>query len=181
MTAAGSRLLAAAVAVAGAPLCVRHTSAPADAVAILGSPLRDGRISDVLEERMEAGVDVYRRGLAPVVCVTGGGRHGPNEADAMAARARQLGVPDSALRIDRAARNTRDNARGVAGLLAPGATVWIVTQPFHLRRSIREFRRAGLRPLGWYIADSVQHRAPRRAARWIAREYLALLRPRFAR
>lgn len=177
-----SRLLAALVDLAAAPLATTSAVERADAIAILGAPLRpDGSLTDVLDERVRAGADLFDRGLAPVVCLTGGDRYSASEVDAMAARALELGIPEPALRLDRHARNTRQNAEGVAELLFRGATVWIVTQPFHLRRAAREFRRAGLRPLGWHIADSLQYRRPEKTAYWVAREYLALLRPRLPR
>ena len=50
-------------------------------------------------------------------------------------------------------------------------TVWLVTQPFHGRRAALLFRRAGLEPRVWHIADSLQYRDRRRGLRWIAREY----------
>jgi uncharacterized SAM-binding protein YcdF (DUF218 family) len=149
--------------------------ARADAIVILGAPLTGTSLSPVVEERVRAGVDVWRRGLAPLVCVTGGGPRGRVEADAMAARALELGVPAAALRIERRARSTEENARlSAAALRADACTrVWLVTQPFHLRRAIYCFRRAGLEPLGWHVDGSLQYRQPGRALRWIAREYAA--------
>lgn len=164
------------------PLAVQSPMQLADAIAVLGAPLTgDGRLTDVLEERVRAGAELYRQGLAPIVCVTGGGPPGRVEADAMAARLLELGVPATALRVDRTARNTDENAARIAALLFRSASVWIVTQPFHLRRSLRSFARVGLRPLGWRIQRSVQDAHPERALRWISREYLALLRPRWTR
>ncbi len=172
-------MLGALVNLAALPLLRRDPVERADAIAILGAPLAPGGgLTDVLEERVRTGVELYRRGLAPVVCISGGGTPGRVEADPMVARALELGVPDAALRVDRTATSTRDNARRIAELLFPGATVWVVTQPFHTRRAARELARAGLRPLAWHIAGSLQYRHPDRAFRWIVREYAALLSPR---
>ncbi len=160
--------------VLGAPLELRSAPRPADAIAVLGARLdRSGRVTPALAERVDAGVELWRRGLAEAVWMTGGGPPGRVEADAMAAHARQRGLPESALRLERRAHNTASNARNLAALLPPGARVWVVTQPFHLRRAVYWFRRAGLVPLGWHIAASVQYRSPA-ALRWILREYLAL-------
>lgn len=164
----------------GAPLRVADPLRPLDAIVVLGAPLLpDGSLSDVLAERVTAALDLYRRGGAPLVCVSGGTtRGGHNEADAMAAALRALGLPEAALRCERASTSTDDNARLTAALLAgDGArAVWLVTQPFHGRRARRCFRRAGLDAHVWAIADSLQHRQPRRALRWIGREYAAWLR-----
>lgn len=83
----------------------------------------------------------------------------------------------------RPAAGAEERARGGAGgaadpreggragaLLGP---VWLVTQPFHTRRARLCFRRAGVTAWVWPMADSVQHRDPRRALRWSSREYLA--------
>ncbi|WP_428262218.1 YdcF family protein [Haliangium sp.] len=160
-----------------APLAHRDRFRPADAIVVLGAPLtRRGRISDILEERVRAGVSLYHRGGAPVLCVTGGGPPGRVEADVMAEYALALGVPRSALRVERRSRSTEENARFSAALLAPDQchTVWLVSQPFHLRRARALFRRHGVEPLCWHADDSLQHRQPRRALRWLLREYAAL-------
>ena len=162
---------------------MRHAEQPADAAVVLGCRLeRDGSLSPVGEERITAGVDVWRRGLAPVLALTGGADLlAPRtiaEAEALARRARSLGVPDSALRIEPASRNTADNARLTAKILLPEGRkrVWVVTQPFHLRRALFWFRRAGFDPLGWHIADSLQYRYPPTGARWVVREYISWLK-----
>jgi uncharacterized SAM-binding protein YcdF (DUF218 family) len=148
---------------------------------ILGAPLRaDGTLSPQAEERVRAGVALWQSGLAPVLCLVGG--HGPAalagsdaEADGMARWVRALGVPESALRVDRRSTSTYENALRAAELLLPEGRrrVWLVTQPFHTRRARWYFRRAGFEPLGWRIEGSLEERDPSRALRWIAREYAA--------
>jgi len=134
----------------GWPLEVRDGVEVADAIVVLGAPLRaDGTLSGVSEERVQTGVELWRRGFAPVLVISGGGPgrllpDKPREADAMAARARELGVPDDALRVERESLSTADNARNTARLLAAEGRhrVWLVTQPFHTRRARAWFRRA---------------------------------------
>jgi uncharacterized SAM-binding protein YcdF (DUF218 family) len=161
----------------GAPLAVRDAAAVADAIVVLGAPLTpDGALSAVLAERVAAGHALWRAGAAPLVCVTGGpSRGGRTEGDAMAEALEDAGVPARALRVERAARTTADNARLVAALLAPDEVraVWLVTQPFHLRRARWLFRRAGLDAYGHHIAGGLQDQDPARALRWITREYAA--------
>ena len=168
----------------GWPLEVRDREEVADAIVVLGAPLRaDGQLSGVSEERVRIAVDLWRRGFAPILCITGGGPghiipDQPREADAMAARARELGVPDQALRVERDSLSTAENARHTAELLAAeGRTrVWLVTQPFHTRRARAWFRRAGLEARAWYAEDSIQYRLPRHGLRWVTAEYGAWLR-----
>lgn len=168
----------------GWPLEVRDGAEVADAIVVLGAPVRpDGQLSGVGEERVRTGVELWRRGFAPVLCISGGGPgriipDHPREADAMAARARALGVPADALRVERESLSTADNARHTARLLAAeGRTrVWLVTQPFHTRRARAWFRRAGLEARAWFADDSIQYRLPRHGLRWVVYEYAAWLR-----
>jgi uncharacterized SAM-binding protein YcdF (DUF218 family) len=166
------------------PLTVRDPEQEADAIVVLGTPLSAANsLTDVAKERVRGGVGLWQRGLAPIVCLSGGGARRiapdrPREADAMAAHAEELGVPASALRVERDSLSTADNARLSAAMLgAEGCRrVWVVTQPFHTRRSRFWFRRVGLEALAWYDDDSVEFRDPRRALNWIAREYVAWMR-----
>jgi uncharacterized SAM-binding protein YcdF (DUF218 family) len=155
----------------GVPLEIRDAPGPADAIVILGAPT-----GPVLDERVLAGLALWRAGAAPKICVTGGASRGCVEADAMAEALRAHGVPDDALIVEPTARTTAENAARVAALLAPGAVVWLVSQPFHLRRARWLFRRAGLAPRCWRIDGGLQDQDARRALRWIGREYAAWLR-----
>lgn len=168
------------VKILGAPLSRAHEPSPADAIVVLGSRLHaDGSLSGVGEERVSAGVALWKLGLAPVLALTGGrdGKAGAaiSEAAALARRAQALGVPESDLRIESEASNTADNARFTAKILLPEnrRRVWIVTQPFHLRRALFWFRRAGFDPLGHRIENGIQDRNPQLAAKWIAQEYVS--------
>lgn len=159
-----------------APLHVDHALAPLDAIVVLGAPLHpSGRLSSILEERVAAAAALYQAGGAPHVIASGGTTHGAPraEADALAEGLRAAGVPD--VLVESRSRTTLENARFTAELLAPlGArSVWIVTQPFHGRRAAHLFRRCGLEPRVWHIADSLQYRDRKRALRWLVREYAA--------
>ena len=161
---------AAAAALLGAPLARQSPLRVADAIVVLGAPLAaDGGLAPLVDERVRVGVDLWQRRLAARLVVTGAG-----EAEAMAARATELGVPADAIVIEPRARSTAENAACVAALLPARAAVWLVTQPFHMRRAMLCFRRAGLEPLAWHIHGSIQHTDPARSLRWIAREYPAL-------
>lgn len=156
------------------PLACASPEQRADAVVVLGARLRrDGGLTAALEERVRVGVGLWRRGIAPILVMTGGGPPGREEAPTMASYAAELGVPRELLRTEARAGNTAENARFVAAMLRPRARVWLVTQPFHLRRAMYWFRKAGLIPLAWHIEDSVQYRDLRSCLRWVAREYAA--------
>jgi uncharacterized SAM-binding protein YcdF (DUF218 family) len=169
------------------PLVVRDNSdAALDAIVVLGAPLYpDGSLSPPLAERVDAAARLFAAGGAPRIVATGGVTQGAPRAEA-AAIAEALvaaGVPPDAIIVENEAQTTADNARLTARLLAPlGARrVWLVTQPFHGRRSARLFRAAGLEPRVWHIADSIEYRDRTRGLRWVVREYASwaktLLRP----
>ena len=183
MTARGlrARVVARVAAALERPLIVDDEvagAAPAAAIVILGAPLvPGGGLSEVVAERVAGGVALWRRGAAPIVICTGGvTRGGRPEAEVMAAAVRAAGVPVDAIVVEPRALTTAANGTEVARLLAPGATVWLVTQPFHGRRAARCFRAAGLVPRVVHLADSLEYRDRGRALRWLAREYAAWTR-----
>jgi uncharacterized SAM-binding protein YcdF (DUF218 family) len=166
-----------------APLAVRHAHETAQAIVILGAPPHpDGTPAPLLAERIRTGAALYHRGLAPLVFVTGGrgpgALHVATEADVMGRELLALGVPAHALSLEHTATNTADNARRAAELLHPLGIrrVWLVTQPFHLRRALFWFRVVGFDPLGWRIEDSVIYTSAGRGLLMVVREYLAWLR-----
>lgn len=161
------------------PLEIREPFAALDAIVVLGAPLGPGGIlSPLVRERAAAAAALWHAGGGRLVIASGGVTQGAPraEADAIAEALTALGVPDVV--TERASRTTRDNARLTKPLLdALGArSLWLVTQPFHGRRSARLFRRAGFDAHVWHIADSLQYCDRRRALRWLVREYAAWLR-----
>jgi len=150
------------------PLVVRTPLRALDAIVVLGAPLRGDRLTPALEQRVTAAHALYVAGGAPRVIASGGiTQHARrSEAAAIAEALAARGVPD--VLVEDASLTTRDNARLTAALLAPlGArSVWLVTQPFHTRRAVRLFRRAGLDAHGWPAGDE-------RELRWLVREYAA--------
>src|SRR5574337_681933 len=69
---------------------------PASAIVVLGAAQYVGRPSPVLRARLDHAVDLWRRGLAPVVIVTGGAGVGDTTTEAAVSRAYLLRsrVPD---------------------------------------------------------------------------------------
>jgi len=123
---------------------------PADAIVVLGNrpPVdRQGRIAPELARRVRRGVELHRRGLAPLLVVTGGESDGLVEADVMARYAQSLGVPAAAIVRERRARDTAENAGYSVRALCDGTTcepdVIVMTSPHHLRRAVALFRCAG--------------------------------------
>lgn len=158
------------------PLEVRAPFVARDAIVVLGAPLDPGGgLTPVVAERVVAAAALWHAGGGRTVIATGGVTHGAPraEADAMAEALAELGV--AGVVVERVSQTTRDNARLTRPLLdARGVrSLWLVTQPFHARRSARLFRAAGFDAAVWHIADSLQYRDRRRAMKWLIREYAA--------
>lgn len=150
-----------------------------DAIVVLGASLGpDDSLTPILAERVASAAALFAAGAAPRVVTTGGvtGRASRAEAAVLAEALVAAGVPHAAIVVEDRAQTTFDNARLTAALLAPGARVWLVTQPFHAKRAEHLFRGAGLAAKAWHIADSLEYRDHRRATRWYLREYAAWLK-----
>ncbi len=142
---------------------------------VLGFGLRDdGTPSPVFVARIARGVQLYRDGLAERVLFTGGvGTHGPAESVAAAAVARAMGLPDTASLREERSHTTRENMIEAAKVLRarglPLGPVAIVSDTFHLARSRRLARAAGLDPVT-VAAVSPAWTDRRRATWWVLRE-----------
>lgn len=111
---------------------------PVDAIVVMGAAQYDGRPSPVLAARLDHVVDLWRRGLAPVVVTTGGKQPADRFTEAEASRdyLAARGVPVSAIRTVEGA-TTLDSLALVADLLRSGdrPRVLVVTDPFHSLRA----------------------------------------------
>jgi len=127
----------------------RDTSRAADAIVVLGAAQWDGKPSPVLRARVDHAIGLWRRGLAPLLVMTGG--RGPGDTTTEAAVERRYaishGVPDSVIRVETESRSTRESLRNVSAMLDPDARdVILVSDPFHMLRLSILARRFGLRP-----------------------------------
>jgi uncharacterized SAM-binding protein YcdF (DUF218 family) len=119
-----------------------HALVPADVIIVLGS--NDVRVAG-------HGVDVYQRGLAPVVVFSGhvgrltAGRFATSEAETFADVARARGVPESAILLETRSTNTGENVTYSRAVLAERgidpARVILVQKPYMERRAWATFTR----------------------------------------
>ena len=107
-----------------------------DAIVVAGSRVwRDGEPSSAMVRRTRRGVELWQRGHAPIIVLTGGvGDHPPAEAVVAAGVAARLGVPKDALRLEAESRTTEENARNARRLLG-ARRVLVVTDAYHVLRS----------------------------------------------
>lgn len=127
----------------------RDTRRPANAIVVLGAAQYDGRPSPVLRARVDHAIDLWRRGLAPVLFMTGGRGEGDTTSEAAVERryAMANGVPAAAIIVEEESRSTSESLRNVAATLGKDArAVILVSDPFHMLRLSILARRFGLRP-----------------------------------
>lgn len=122
-----------------------RASEPFDAVVVLGCRLRDdGSAGPGLIRRAREGARLVREGRAPRLVLTGGatGPSPTSEARAALPHALAEGVAEQAVLLEERSRTTEENAAEVRALLGdPSLRVLIVTDAYHVPRSVRLFRK----------------------------------------
>lgn len=118
---------------------------PGEAIVVLGAAQYAGRPSPVLKARLDHAVQLWNRGLAPRVILTGGVGDGDTTSEAAVSRryVMRQGVPDTAILMETVGRTTNESLRGVAELMETGRVrsvagdgreVILVSDPFHMLR-----------------------------------------------
>lgn len=155
----------------------RDTAAPADAIVVLGAAQYDGRPSPVLRARLDHAATLFRRGLAPLVIVTGGVGTGDTVSEAVVGKRYLVaaGLPVAAVEAESAGRTSAASVRAAARRLqeSGGTRAVFVSDGFHLLRLGFLAHRNGLHPfsspaplspitsnsrreLGYLLAESVK-------------------------
>jgi SanA protein len=145
----------------------------ADAILVLGAKVfPDGRPSDVLRDRLEVALRLYRRGVARTVLLTGDhAEPGYDEPGAMAAWLVSRGVPKEAIVQDGLGLDTYSSMARAKTTFRMGRVV-VVTQAFHLPRALYLAGALGLESQG-VVADARRYR---RGAYYQVREVASRVR-----
>ena len=110
----------------------------ADAIVVLGAAQYNGRPSAVLHARLDHALALWRRGLAPVIVVTGGSQPGDRytEATASADYLLSQGVPDSKVLREVSGHSSWQSLAAAKGFLDDRGIeeVLLVSDPFHSYR-----------------------------------------------
>jgi uncharacterized SAM-binding protein YcdF (DUF218 family) len=171
---AGWMLLLAAIHLYGR----RDHARPADAIVVLGAAQYAGRPSPVLRARVDHAVDLYERGIAPTIIMTGGMALGDTVSEAVVARryAVRSGVPESAVLVERAGRTTLESMGGAARLMEDGGmdSAVLVSDPFHMLRLRFLAWRFGLRGYTSPTPTSPISRSRTQERRHLLRESVSL-------
>ena len=112
-------------------------AAPADAIAVFGAAEYNGRPSPVLNARLEHALDLYQRGLAPVIIALGGGRD-PQYSEGGVGRDFFLthGVPDASIIAETTSSDTEESVRRLTAIAGKNhlKSILIVSDGTHLFR-----------------------------------------------
>jgi len=128
----------------------RDEARPAQAIVVLGAAQYAGKPSPVLRARLDHGLDLWNRHLAPLLILTGGTGAGDTTSEAAVGRryVMRRGVPDTAILIEAQGRTTSESLQRVSLLMEsrPSREVILVSDPFHMLRLAILARRFGLTP-----------------------------------
>ena len=125
------------------------TLSEVDCVIVLGCQVRsDGSLSDMLNDRLAQGVELYHTGAAPKLIMSGDhGRVNYDEVNAMKQFAIDNGVPSEDVFMDHAGFSTYETMYRAKEIFGAEKVV-IVTQEYHLYRAIYIAEQLGLEAYG---------------------------------
>jgi uncharacterized SAM-binding protein YcdF (DUF218 family) len=187
---------------AGYPLLTPEKTPRADAIVVLGGTVIVARPPQRPVFGMGPGSDrvwhaaaLYRAGKAPLILVAAGNQ--PHlqdqqiEADAIFEALVTLGVPPNAIHLERASRNTWENAGNLRPMLAPLQVrkVLLVTSAHHMARAMKTFEIAWsgtgvevipattdvqVLPMGYRLSAAFPHATSLSLTTQFVKEYAAL-------
>jgi uncharacterized SAM-binding protein YcdF (DUF218 family) len=166
------RLLALAVVAAVSVLAITalqvvHTAAleeihTADAIVVFGAAEYSGRPSPVLRARLDHALEVFHRGVAPVVITTGGAAADPTFSEGGVGRDYLMrhGVPERSLIAETQGRDTAESAMRVGVIMRANGlhSCVAVSDAYHVFRIRKLLEHEGVAPV--YVAprpDSRPH------------------------
>jgi SanA protein len=108
----------------------------------------DGSLSDILADRVDTAIDLYRQGKVCKLLFTGDNRYlNYNEPQRMAEYAMERGVPEADIVLDYAGRRTYDSCYRARYIFEVESAI-LVTQAYHLPRALFTADRLGIRVVG---------------------------------
>ena len=148
-----------------------------DTIVVLSGSLGDhGVLGPDTAMRTDAAIDLFERGLAPHLHMTGGvseNRVHTAAAIQMAGRAEAAGVPASAITVEDNSRSTLQNARNSAPFIQGSEDVLLVSDGYHLWRAALSFAWAGVPVEGVCKSSTLRPDGVEMSARLVVREALA--------
>jgi uncharacterized SAM-binding protein YcdF (DUF218 family) len=116
----------------------RDMARPSDAIVVLGAAQYAGRPSPVLKARLDHAVNLYKKGMAKKLVLTGGRGTGDTISEAAVGRryAIKAGIADTAILLENEGRTTTASVAAVAGIMEEQKLerAILVSDPFHMLR-----------------------------------------------
>lgn len=128
-----------------------------DAIVVLGAGLKaDGTPSNMLKDRLNGAIEIYKKGVAPKIIVSGdcSGEY-YDEVSAMRKYCIDNGVPDSDIIRDDKGFSTYETMDNVVRRMGY-KKIMVVTQKYHIYRSVYIARRMGANADG-FSTDSLDY------------------------
>ena len=124
---------------------------PADAIVVFGAAEYSGHPSPVLRARLDHALDLFHRGLAPVVITTGGAALDPNFSEGGVGRDYLIrrGVPERSLIAETQGRDTAESAVRVAVIMRANSlhSCVAVSDAYHVFRIRKLLEHEGIGPV----------------------------------
>jgi uncharacterized SAM-binding protein YcdF (DUF218 family) len=125
---------------------------PADAIVVFGAAEYAGKPSPVYRARLDHAQNLFQRGIAPMVIVTGGAGNDPTFTEGQVGRdyLRARGIPEHQLIAETLGEDTEQSARRVANIMRANdmKTCVAVSDGYHLFRIKSMLRREGVKAYG---------------------------------
>ncbi len=140
----------------------------ADAIVVFGAAEYSGRPSPVLRARLDHALEVFHRGVAPVVITTGGAAADPTFSEGGVGRDYLMrhGIPERSLIAETQGRDTSESAVRVGVIMRANGlhSCVAVSDAYHVFRIRKLLEHEGMRPV--YVAPRPDSR-PR--STWLRR------------
>jgi uncharacterized SAM-binding protein YcdF (DUF218 family) len=124
---------------------------PADAIVVFGAAEYSGRPSPVLRARLDHALDLFHRGVAPVVITTGGAADDPHFSEGGVGRDYLMhhGVPERSLIAETQGRDTSESAVRVAVIMRANGlhSCVAVSDAYHVFRIRKLLEHEGIGPV----------------------------------
>lgn len=153
---------------------------PADVIIIMGAAVWEEETpSPALKARIDHALKLHLQGYAGKLILSGGqGTNPPTEAEVMQVALLRQGVDASLLYLEKKAANSLENLKFSRDIMAEYGfeTAIIVTDPFHMKRSLLIARDLGLKATGAPAKNSILYRNESLKTRYTMREVLVITR-----
>jgi uncharacterized SAM-binding protein YcdF (DUF218 family) len=151
---------------------------PSGAIVVLGAAQYDGKPSPVLRARLDHAIDLYHRGIADTLIMTGGTGTGDTVSEAVVSRryAARAGIPAEAVLVEEQGLTSLQSMNEVAKLMERHGlqSAVLVSDPFHMLRLRLLALRVGIRARTSPTRTSPISRNPGEERKFILRESLSL-------